>query len=160
MRKGILERVNSEIDDLVELYDYATGRLRDRLAGLTDAEWRWSPTGDDRIGLRWRLRHISDLLGEERNWSWLGVASPVRDDVAGQPTSAEEALATLDSAVAAMRTALLDPGLALAVPIGAPAGRYGAATRRSFALHVFDELIHHAAEAALLRDLYADRQPR
>lgn len=38
---------------------------------------------------------------------------------------------------------------------GKPAGRYGAASRRSFVLHVLDELIHHGAEAALLRDLYA-----
>jgi len=42
----------------------------------------------------------------------------------------------------------------LAAPVGAPAGRYGDATRRSFALHIADELIHHTAEAALLRDLY------
>jgi hypothetical protein len=29
------------------------------------------------------------------------------------------------------------------------------ATRRSFVLHMLDELIHHGAEAALMRDLYA-----
>ena len=30
-----------------------------------------------------------------------------------------------------------------------------AATGRSFVLHIADELIHHTAEAALLRDLFA-----
>ncbi|MDP9241462.1 MAG: hypothetical protein M3O55_12640 [Actinomycetota bacterium] len=29
--------------------------------------------------------------------------------------------------------------------------------RYSYALHVVDELVHHGAEAALLRDLYASR---
>ena len=44
----------------------------------------------------------------------------------------------------------------LAAPIGAVGGRYGQGSRFSFALHVLDELIHHTAEAALLRDLYPD----
>jgi hypothetical protein len=43
----------------------------------------------------------------------------------------------------------------LGEPIGPVGGQYGAATRRAFALHIVDELVHHTAEAALLRDLYA-----
>ena len=42
-------------------------------------------------------------------------------------------------------------------PIGTVAGLYGATSRRSLVLHLCDELIHHAAEASLLRDLYAGR---
>jgi hypothetical protein len=45
----------------------------------------------------------------------------------------------------------------LAAPIGPSAGFYADGSRRSFALHILDELIHHGAEAALLRDLYAHR---
>ena len=36
--------------------------------------------------------------------------------------------------------------------IGEIGGPFGRDTRRAFALHVLDELIHHGAEAALLRD--------
>jgi hypothetical protein len=42
-------------------------------------------------------------------------------------------------------------------PIGPRAGFYANDTRRSFVLHILDELIHHGAEAALLRDLYGHR---
>jgi hypothetical protein len=34
------------------------------------------------------------------------------------------------------------------------------ATGRSFVLHIADELIHHTAEAALLRDLFAGASVR
>lgn len=145
-------------DDLLELSDYAWQRLRTRLTGLTDAEYRWEPLqGDQRtfITLTWRLNHIVDFLTEQRNATWLGL--PAREAERGaEPGDAEQALAALDNAYASWR-ALLDASTeeSLAVPIGKPAGRYGNATRRSFVLHILDELIHHGAEAALLRDLYA-----
>ena len=40
-------------------------------------------------------------------------------------------------------------------PLGEMAGYFADATGRSFVLHIADELIHHTAEAALLRDLFA-----
>jgi uncharacterized damage-inducible protein DinB len=46
----------------------------------------------------------------------------------------------------------------LAAPIGPPgAPKYARSPRRTFVLHVADELSHHGAEAALLRDLYRER---
>jgi hypothetical protein len=39
-------------------------------------------------------------------------------------------------------------------------GYFADATRRSFVLHIADELIHHTAEAALLRDLFAGASAR
>jgi hypothetical protein len=42
-------------------------------------------------------------------------------------------------------------------PIGPRGGFYAGYTRRSFVLHILDALIHHGAEAALLRDLYGHR---
>ncbi len=43
----------------------------------------------------------------------------------------------------------------LNAPLGEVAGYFAGATGRSFVLHIADELIHHTAEAALLRDLFA-----
>ena len=45
----------------------------------------------------------------------------------------------------------------LNTPLGEVAGDFADATGRSFVLHIADELIHHTAEAALLRDLFASR---
>jgi hypothetical protein len=44
--------------------------------------------------------------------------------------------------------------------LGEAAGYLAGATGRSFVLHIADELIHHTAEAALLRDLFADASVR
>jgi DinB family protein len=150
--------VKSERDDLVDLFDYAWQRFVDRMAGLTKAEWMWSPTPDDRISLHWRLAHLTEMLAEERNWTWLGVPAPSRPG--SLRMSPEEAMQAAIDAYTAWRELLthLDDD-ALAAPIGALAGEYGTATRRSFVLHVVDELVHHAAEAALLRDLYAAATP-
>jgi hypothetical protein len=42
----------------------------------------------------------------------------------------------------------------LAVPIGPMGGPYADASLGTLVLHIADELIHHGAEVALLRDLY------
>ena len=58
----------------------------------------------------------------------------------------------------ALRTVPLFASLddeALNTPLGEAAGYFADATGRSFVLHIADELIHHTAEAALLRDLFA-----
>jgi hypothetical protein len=146
--------MKSTQDDLVDLFDFVWNRLEGRMHGLTDVEWSWCPTSDERISLRWRLGHIANFLTESRNWQWLGSVRPgeVKKD---ESSTSAAALAALTESFAAWRALLADPDVDLAVPIGAPAGRYGQATRRSFVLHIADELIHHSAEAALLRDLYA-----
>jgi uncharacterized damage-inducible protein DinB len=165
-------------DDLVKLSDYAWGRLRDRMDGLADAEYLWEPVPNCRTvrpvaggtyrsdgparahdprqftTLAWRLAHIVSLLQEERNGPWLG--QPARPpDGDGDPGTAAAALTALERAYAEWRS-VLDGTTdeSLAEPIGAVAGPYSQDTRRAFVLHVLDELIHHGAEAALLRDLY------
>ena len=148
-------------DDLVSLFDFSWQRCVDRLAGVDDDEWRWTPTADDRIGLRWRLAHIADVLAEERNATWLGLATdhPKREPSVSSPRSVTEAMAHAAAAFGWWRSCLLQTtDESLAQPIGEIAGPYRDATRRGFALHIADELIHHTAEAALLRDLYAGRQ--
>ncbi|HEX4723075.1 MAG TPA: DinB family protein [Pseudonocardiaceae bacterium] len=145
--------MRTDREDIVELSDYAWGRFRDRMAGLTDDEWRWQPTKDDDLSLRWRLAHIAHFLAEDRNGPWLGL--PVAAADLPPATDAVTALANVDGAYALWRAQLADAELAQ--PIGAVGGPYGAGTRRSFALHIVDELIHHTAEAALFRDLYSGR---
>jgi hypothetical protein len=44
-----------------------------------------------------------------------------------------------------------------AAPLGPAWGPYAEANTVDLALHVLDEVIHHAAEVALLRDLYSRR---
>jgi hypothetical protein len=169
----------SELTDLLGTSDYVWQRHRDRMAGLTDAEYGWEPVpdcrtvraigdgtfrsdgpaakGDPRVftTLSWRLAHIADLLAEERNAVWLGVPTgpPLPPGDAGTAT---DALGRGDTAYASWR-AVLAAATDLDAPIGSVAGPYGDASRRTLVLHILDELIHHSAETALLRDLYLAR---
>ena len=148
-------------EDLVGLFDHVWDRFWRRMDGLDDEEWRWAPTADPRISLRWRLGHIRRLLSEERNGAWLGrPAEPT--GLAGR--KAAGAVASLAGAQAAFTwwrelVASLDDE-ALNTPLGEAAGYFAGATGRSFVLHIADELIHHTAEAALLRDLFAGESVR
>ncbi len=169
-------------DDLVDLSDYAWHRLERRMAGLTDAEYLWEPVAGCRTvrrgadgtfrsdgpagpgdaatftTLAWRLCHIAGLLREDRNGPWLGRPAPPPREQPGDPGTAADALAALDEAHRCWRDVLAGTtDESLGLPIGPIAGHYRESTRRSFALHVIDELVHHGAEAALLRDLYAAR---
>ena len=149
--------VTTEREDLVELGRYAFGRLRDRLDGLSEEEFRWEP-GPGVSTLAWRLEHIADLLREERNATWLGVTA--QPAAAAVPITAAQAIASVEAAFATW-SKVLDavPGESLGEPIGPVGGRYAASTRRAFVLHVLDELIHHGAEVALVRDLWAASHP-
>lgn len=155
---GTIWGVSSVRDDVTALFDYVFGRFASRMEGLTDDEWAWCPSSDDRVTIRWRLAHIAGMLSEERNWSWLGVEPSRRPAVARRAESAAGALAVTAEAFAAWRGVLAAVSDAdLAMPIGVVGGHYGDSTRRSLVLHIADELVHHSAEVALLRDLYAAR---
>jgi uncharacterized damage-inducible protein DinB len=141
-------------DDLLDLSDYVFTRLRNRMEGITGPEYRWEPAKD--FTLVWRLGHITDLLQEERIGTWLGQAPPPQAD--DKPETADEALAALDNAYQNWRSVLAaTTEESLGQRMGPISRHYGDATRRAFVLHILDELIHHGAEAALLRDLYAAR---
>ncbi|HEX3786315.1 MAG TPA: DinB family protein [Pseudonocardiaceae bacterium] len=169
--------MNSARDDLVETSDYVWQRLRSELVGLTDEEYRWEPVPGCRTvrpfeggfrsdgpspdgappeftTLAWRLCHIADFLTEDRNGPWLGQPTTPMSST-GDPGTAADALAALDAAYGVWQGFLAaSTEDSLAEPIGRVAGPYGSATRRSFVLHMLDELIHHGAEAALLRALW------
>jgi hypothetical protein len=152
-------------EDVVEALGYAFARLGARLAvspevvgppvadPLGDDEWVWSPIpGDDRVSIRWRLDHIASLLAEPRCRTWLGL--PEETAIPLAPASgAADAVARVRRSFADLDDAVRRVDLTREV--GAVAAPYGSATRRSFVLHLLDELVHHAAEVALLRDLWA-----
>jgi uncharacterized damage-inducible protein DinB len=172
--------VNDDLADLLGLSDFAWQRHRDRMASLTDEEYNWEPVpncrtvrpvgdgtfrsdghaepdeaGHDFSTLSWRLSHIAALLAEDRNAVWLG-RPPTAAQQPGDPGTAADALAALDAGYANWRAVLAgSTSESLTQPIGPVGGRFAQETRRAFVLHILDELIHHAAEAALLRDLYA-----
>jgi hypothetical protein len=176
--------VNSTRDDLIDLSNFAFDRLRTRMQGLTDEEYLWEPVpgcrtvrpvgdgtfrsdgpaseGSERVftTLAWRLAHIVFLLAEERNGPWLGVRQRC-PEWPGDPGTASDALERLDAAYACWRGVLeASSDDALANVIGPVSRFFSESTRRAFVLHVLDELIHHGAEAALLRDLYAAQPSR
>ncbi|WP_144711910.1 DinB family protein [Curtobacterium pusillum] len=149
--------MSTAVEDVVALLEYAATRLQDRMVGLTDDEWSWRPVdGDDRVTIRWRLDHLAETLDEPRNREWFG-ADP--DPAAGPApaVSADEAVRAVGAAAARFAALARGLGADAADPLGSVAGPYAADSRLSLVLHVVDELVHHAAEAALLRDLWAAR---
>lgn len=145
-------------DDVLDLLDYIWQRQQQRMDGLSAAEWVWRPAESEaEISIRWRLDHITDLLTAQRNWTWLGLAAPAEGGAtagAQSPTAARELMA---DAYESFREILTDGAIDFDAAMGPAAGPLAPRTRRSFVFHIADELIHHGAEAALLRDLYAAR---
>ncbi|MCU1484227.1 MAG: hypothetical protein JWN67_973 [Actinomycetia bacterium] len=152
---------------------YFYDRLRQRLEGLTDDEYLWSPvaecltvTGEPgRVAwgtpgfttIAWRIAHLSEGFRAERAWRWLGREPAFLDADIRHPTTAAGAITELETNYTAWHDLLgsLGPD-ELWQPIGPIGGPlYGDSERLTFVFHVVDELIHHAAEIGVLRDLYA-----
>jgi DinB superfamily/Ankyrin repeats (many copies) len=165
-------------DELLDLSDQAFDRLHGRIEDLGDEEYFWEPAPDcwtirptgaggyrpdssvmppqpaPITTIAWRLAHITDILAQARNATWLGLEPVVGDDLTAEPTAAE-AITRLARANAVWRQylhAVSDE--TLWQPVG-PVGRtFASRTRVAFVLHEIDELVHHGSEVALLRDLY------
>jgi hypothetical protein len=175
-----LARVRHE---LLVLGDWAFDRLRSRVEGLTDAEYLWEPApgcwslrpGPDGTHgfewdphhpepqplttIAWRLSHVTDILAGDRNASWIGLTprglSAEERRAAGEAATAAAAIAALERAYARFRSHMSTmDSETLLEPMGDVAGQWGKDTRLAFVLHELDELIHHGAEIATLRDLY------
>ena len=164
---------------LSSAFDYYAQRTVDRLQRLTDEEYFWEPvsgcwsvreTADGHTAdwefpapdpapvttIGWRLVHIISFLTEhglravafedgKANW----------DAPTSYPASAKEALSELDRAIGVWKTDLANVSEErLWQPMGAEAGPYANGPVAGFVEHIHDEFIHHAAEVALLRDLY------
>ncbi len=96
-----------------------------------------------------------DILAGERNATWLGVTPTGTLDRAGDPGTAADAAAQLDEAFALFRGHVAAVDAATLTDLMGPVTRhYADSTRAAFVLHELDELVHHGAEIAALRDLY------
>jgi hypothetical protein len=150
-------------------------QLRPRLDGLTDDEYFWQPVPDcwtvHRDGtidfahpaphpapfttIAWRLAHVIVGVLAVRNHSHFG-APPADYQSWPYATDAATALTQLDDAygkwIDAVR-GLDDDGLNR--PIGPAEGPYADKPMRELILHINREMIHHGAEIACIRDLYA-----
>jgi len=164
-------------DELVDLSDYAWRRLTDRLVGLADEEYFWEPVpgswtvraGPDGVWtldfawsepdpppittIAWRLAHIT--INDDRFRSWLGLAPQSSSTGRTIPTTAVAALEAAEASKKDRHDALMEmTDTDLWNKIGPIGGSYADGSRVSWVLHMLDEVIHHGAEIALLRDLY------
>jgi hypothetical protein len=166
--------------------DYMWDRVRSRLNGLTQDEYRWEPVsrcwsvrpGDDGVWrvervvpepapapvttIAWRLWHIaSDCLA---GYTIGGLGPWPLPDLPprGQEWYAdvEPALDAVDLAWTGFRSGVgaLDDD-AMWQPLGQKWGPYAEDPWLALVLHATDEVVHHGAEIALLRDLYAAQVP-
>ncbi|MEO3813241.1 DinB family protein [Sphaerisporangium sp. B11E5] len=108
--------------------------------------------------IAWRLSHLSEMLTLRADHSG-GTHSLTRDDyaVAG---NAAAAVAAFDAGAAAWRSALLAAGDAVLDTVGHCTYPHGSDPEEPFIEIVWwvnQELLHHGAEIALLRDLYRAR---
>ena len=103
----------------------------------------------------WRICHIGDGLGEERNWRWLGREAPLRDLSIARPLTASGGIRFVEERWAAWTELVHSLSVdEMWAPIGPIGGPYADLERFTLVLHVLDERIHHAAEVGVLRDLY------
>ncbi|WP_161606060.1 DinB family protein [Microlunatus speluncae] len=175
--------MTAERDDLLSLSDFAWQRLLARIESLDDEEYLWQPAEDswsvrpDADGvwqldgaalppdpapittIAWRLSHLGDVLSGERNATWIGLTPEARPDRPGRAGTVAECREHLDDAYAFWRRCLAQ-ATELDLTMGPIAGPYQGSSRRSFLLHELDELIHHAAEVGVLRDLFAASRPQ
>jgi DinB family protein len=153
-----------------------TNPLRPRLHGLTDAEYFWEPVagcwtvrpvGDGKFAIdwlspppdppplttiAWRLSHVASSVLARRNANHFG--GPAFDmRTFAWPGTAQAALDLIDASYAYWHAAVssLDED-ALARDVGHV--EPWPAPMSALILHINREIIHHAAEVALLRDLY------
>lgn len=149
--------------------------LRPRLEGLTTDEYFFEPVPgcwtvhrDGRIDVEypppqpepfttiaWRLAHVIVGVLAARNHSHFG-GPPADYYTWDYALDADTALKQLDDAyrtwIDGVR-ALDDDGLAR--PVGEAEGEWAAEPMTTLILHINREMIHHGAEIACIRDLYA-----
>jgi DinB superfamily len=162
-------------------FDFYRARTAERLAGLTDAEYLWEPVpgcwsvrpnpdGDGFVvdgaepapdpppltTIAWRLVHVCGSLTDH----WLravafergradfhlptDVPPTAADGIALFTRACDKWRADIDALDDARLDELMGPG----------AGPFADEVVATFVEHIHDELIHHTAEIALLRDLY------
>lgn len=107
--------------------------------------------------IAWRLAHLIVGVFGQRTASHFG-GPPCHPDRFAYAGTAEQALQQLDEAYAGWSAGMgkLDAE-GLARPCGPAEGPFAEYPMAALVLHINREAIHHAAEIALLRDLYRNR---
>ncbi len=150
-------------------------QLRPRLDGLTDDEYLWEPVPhcwtvhpDGAIDfaypppqpepfttIAWRLAHVIVGVLAVRVHLHFG-GPPATYETWTYATEATTALRQLDDAYDSWMTGVRNLTVNdLEQPVGAAEGPYSEMPMLALVLHINREVIHHGAEIALLRDLYA-----
>ncbi len=162
------------------LLDQSWDRVNARLAGLTDDEARWEPVEgcwsvrfvdggwavDDSSGdpdrapvttIAWRMWHLAvDCFDSYSGRLFDATGSGLSGSA--WVIDADDARARLTWAWSVFRGGVAAAGEdGLWGPLGPSWGPYGPEPLVALALHAHDELAHHGAEIALLRDLYPSR---
>jgi DinB superfamily len=108
--------------------------------------------------IAWRLAHVTEMLVGRADHT-VGPHTLTRDDITYAGTAAD-AVEALRAGVQAWRAALTTADDAALEEIGRSAYPYGSDPEEPFLAIVWwmnQEILHHAAEIALLRDLYRER---
>lgn len=115
------------------------------------------PTPPPVTTIAWRLGHVIVGILGERNCAHFD-GPPIDYQSFAYAGTANEALVQLDDGVARWLGGVksLSPD-ELSQPCGEAEGLFADAPMAELVLHINRELIHHLAEMALLRDLYAHR---
>ncbi|MFP5347486.1 MAG: DinB family protein [Actinomycetes bacterium] len=109
--------------------------------------------------IAWRLGHILVGVLGMRIASHFG-GPPLDYETYDYPGTAADALDRLDELYSAWTAGVRSLGAAgLARPCGPAEGPFADYPMASLVLHINREMIHHGAEIALLRDLFAHRDP-
>lgn len=169
---------------LLETYEYVWRRLLNRLDGLSDSEYLWEPAPgcwsvrrlDDGTLYRdpgvwpevipspvttiaWRICHIADNFLEARIGPLFG--RPPYEGQREAPIAAADGIAYMTVAYEAWQAHLASVSDSdLGLPLAQGTTGYEGEPLMRFVLQYLEEVAHHAAEVALLRDLYrAASQP-
>ena len=166
---------------LLETHDYVWQRLLDRVDGLRDAEYLWEPvagcwtvrrlddgtlyrdpgewpevTSSPVTTIAWRICHIADNFLEARIGPLFG--RPPFEGQLASPITAAEGIEYMTDAYQSWRAHVASVGSVgdadLAMPLARGTRPYEGKPLTRFVLQYLEELAHHAAEVALLRDLY------
>ena len=172
------ERPTTDVADvMLDSMDRMFGQLIDRLDGLTDEEYLWEPvpgmwsiraSNDGPLvfgaGVReidpapvttiaWRLWHIAIDCFDDYTRRFGGN----QDDASPLWTfDSAEAVSTLKEKWSAYRAVIVERGFW--TELGPSWEHWSTSSTADMAMHASNEMVHHAAEIGLLRDLYRAQQ--
>ena len=126
--------------------------------GRLKADYEWpEPDPAPVTTIAWRIAHLLIGVFGDRNASQFG-AEPVDYATYVYPETAAEAIDQLDAAYATWVAGVRGLGEeGLGRPAGPSEHEWSEELVSRLVLHIHREVVHHGAEIALLRDLYAHR---